>query len=231
MLIKENGFYLLSNLNSWKIEIWDWVVATFFDDWHSDIDVCIWEWSNIEFYWFLKGDNIHNINFYQNSNSSKLKVNYLLVSYDSSEIKSKIYSKILSNSSNVDIHILSLVWNEWIIDIDWIVEIDKWFHKIKWHLLEENIFLWSKWKIRWVPTLLVRSDDVEASHACKIEKINDEELFYLRSRWLKKSDSVSMLIESKIKILFSCLSMIDKSFYWELLEEILEITNNKLTNK
>ncbi len=231
MLIKENGFYLLSDLNSKEIEISSWVVASFFDDWNSDIDVYIWEWSNIEFYWFLKNDNTHNINFYQNSDFSKLKVNYLLVSYDSYEIKSKIYSKVLSNNSYVDIHILSLVWNNWSIDIDWIVEIDKWFQKIKGHLLEENIFLWSSWKIRWVPTLLVRSDDVEASHACKIEKINDDNLFYLRSRGLDKSDSVSMLLESKIKVLFNCLSMIDKSFYWELIEEILEITNNKLSNK
>lgn len=228
MLIKENGFYLLSDLNSWNIEIWNWVVASFFDNGNSDIDIYIWEGANVEFYWFLKNDNTHNINFYQDSDSSKLKVNYLLISYDSSEIKSKVHSKILSNNSDVDIHILSLVWNEWSINIDWIVEIDKWFHKIKWHLLEENIFVWSKWKIRGVPTLLVRSDDVEASHACKIEKINDEDLFYLRSRWLERSDSVSMLIESKIKVLFDCLSMIDKGFYWELLEEILEITNNKL---
>ncbi|MBT3727553.1 hypothetical protein HOG21_08115 [bacterium] len=33
-----------------------------------------------------------------------------------------------------------------------------------------------------MPTLLVRSDDVKASHSCKMERISDEKLFYLRSR-------------------------------------------------
>lgn len=229
MIIKENWFYMISNISSWEIVVWEWVVAYFFDDWKNNVDVYLWKNSYVEFYGLLNSENNHNISFYQNEFYSKLKVNYLLMSFDNS-IKSKIYSKTSSDNSEVDIKILSLVWENWNIDIDGIVEIDEWYKKIKWHLLEENIFLANTWKIRWVPTLLVRSDDVEASHACKIERINDDELFYLRSRGLNRNDSLNIILESKIKVIFSCLSMIDKWFHQELLENIINLLTEKMTN-
>ena len=75
--------------------------------------------------------------------------------------------------------------------------------------------------VKWIPTLLVRSDDVKASHACKMERISDEKLFYLRSRWLGKDNALNMIIEAKIENLFSCLRMYDKDVYEETLENIL----------
>lgn len=231
MLIKENWFYKTSEIDDNKIEVWPWVVAYFFDDWKKILDIYLWENSIIEFYWLLNDSNEHNVNFYQNENNSAFKANYLLLWVDSDKIKSRIYSKVSSNNSSTDIKILSLVWNNWDIDIDWIVEIDKWYKSIKWHLVEENIFLWKSWKIRWVPTLLVRSDDVEASHACKIEKISDDDLFYLRSRWLFKNDALNMVLESKINTVFNNLSYIDKIFYLELIDGVFDFLKTKLTNK
>ncbi len=231
MLITENRFYKTSEFDDNKIEIWSWVVAYFFDDWKKSLDIYLWENSSIEFYWLLNESNNHEINFYQNHDNSSLKANYLLLSVDNDKIKSRIYSRVSSNKSDTDIKILSLVWNNWDIDIDWIVEIDKWFKAIKWHLVEENLFLWKTWKIRWIPTLLVRSDDVEASHACKIEKISDDDLFYLRSRGLMKNDALNMVLESKVNTVFNNLMFIDKIFYLELIDCVFEFLKTKLTNK
>ena len=89
-------------------------------------------------------------------------------------------------------------------------------------MIEDNLFLWNKWSIKWIPTLLVESDDVEASHACRIEKISDEKLFYMRTRWIWKENAISMMINAKIFDLFKCLSMINKEFYNEIIENILK---------
>ena len=54
-----------------------------------------------------------------------------------------------------------------------------------------------------------------------MERISDEKLFYLRSRWIWKENALSIMIEAKIKSIFSCISMLDKDFYEELVENIL----------
>ena len=75
--------------------------------------------------------------------------------------------------------------------------------------------------MKWIPTLLVRSDDVEASHSCKIEKISEKNLFYLKSRWIDEKDAHILLLEANVKSIFSCLSMIDNIFYESLINKIV----------
>ena len=74
--------------------------------------------------------------------------------------------------------------------------------------------------------LFVGTKDVRASHGCKIEKISDEELFYLRSKWINKQNSIQMMLESYISNLFGCLKMFNQEFY----EELIQVINNKINN-
>jgi Fe-S cluster assembly scaffold protein SufB len=55
-----------------------------------------------------------------------------------------------------------------------------------------------------------------------MERISDEKLFYLRSRWLWRENALNMIIEAKIQNLFSCLRMYNKDFYEDILENILD---------
>lgn len=221
MIINKNWFYKIRDIKDDVINVEAWIVAYFYDDCSSSKKIYLWEKSFVEFYWFLNIENNKNLEFFQDNDFSNLKVKYLLLSKNDNKIKTKIHSKISSDNSQSDLKIISLVWEKWDIDLDWIIEIDYWFKKIVWHLHEENIFLWNSWKIKWIPTLLVRSDDVEASHACVIEKISDEKLFYLRSRWILEKNALNMLIESKINSLFSCLSMVEKDFSQKLIDNII----------
>ena len=222
MKINKNWFYQLSEFKAKKIIIEDNLIVAFFDDLNENIDLEIWENSRIEFYWVLENKNDFNINFIQDKENSILKVRYLLLSKDNINVKAKIYSELSANLVKSDVRIISIVWNEWFVDLDWSIQISKEVEKVEANLIEDNLFLWNTWKVKWIPTLLVRSDDVKASHACKMERISDEELFYLRSRWVGKDNALTMMIESKIKTLFSCLSMIDNDFYIDLLENILK---------
>ena len=219
--ITKNWFYKISELNTNNITIDNDLIVSIFDDVNNNIDIKIWENSKVEFYSVLENREDFKINFIQNKENSDLKVNYLLLSKDNIKLKSKIYSELVANNTKSNINIISIVWNDWYIDLDWIIKINEWVKKVDANLTEDNLFLWDTWKVKWIPTLLVRSDDVKASHACKMERISNEKLFYLRSRWVGKDNALNMMIEAKITYLFSCISMLDNDFYKELIEDIL----------
>ena len=237
MRITRNWFYKLSELNTENISIDDNLVVAIFDDfwffpfskgvsWNEmkegEINIEIWENSRVEFYWVLEKIEDYKINFLQNKQYSNLIVRYLLLSKNNDKVKAKIFSKISASNTKTDVDIISIVWNEWYIDLDWIILIDEQIEKVDAKLHEENIFLWSSGKVKWIPTLLVRSNDVKASHACRIERISDEKLFYLRSRWIWRENALFMLVESYISTMFMCISMIDDNFYKELFDNIIK---------
>lgn len=221
MIIKENWFYDISDILDLEIVISKWITVWIYDSWINNKKIFLEENSFLDFFSFLENRDNHKIEFFQNENNSILNVKYLLFSKNDEIIKSKIYSKISSSYSKSDVKILSLIWNKGNIDLDWVIEIDSGFEKIIWHLKEENLFLSETWKMKWIPTLLVRSDDVEASHACKIEKISEKNLFYLKSRWIDEKYANILLLEANIKSIFSCLSMINNIFYESLINKII----------
>lgn len=247
MKIDKSWLYKLSNLTplplelkegsgGWIIDIWDNLAVTLFDDINMSLNINIWENSNVEFFWYFNspihcieydGQCIDNYvqctqNIIQSEPWSKLNLRYMIYSDDKINNKITINSEVLSPNCSSDIKILSIAWKDWNIDLDWIIKIWSWISWIKWRLIEENLFLWDSWKIKGIPTLLVESNDVEASHACKIERISDEKLFYLRSRWVWKDNALRMIIEAKILDLFKCLNMIDKPIFEELTEKIIK---------
>ena len=219
--IDKNWFYKISEFNTDKITIEDNLIVAIFDDLNNNVDIEIWENSRVEFYSVLENREDFKVHFVQNKVNSDLKVNYLLLSKDNIKLKAKIYSELSGDSVKSDVKIISIIWNDGFIDLDWIIKIGEWIKKVDANLVEENLFLGNSGKIKWIPTLLVRSDDVKASHSCKMEKISDERLFYLRSRWIGKENALNMMIEAKVKSLFLCLSMLDNDFYEELIESIL----------
>lgn len=222
MKITKNWFYKLSEFNTDKILIWDDLNISIFDDLNVNIEIDIWKKSKVEYFWIINNKENVEISFVQNKIWSELNVRYLILSSEENKLKAKIYSCLDADYTKSDVNIISIVWNNWFIDLDWIVQINKWIKKVEWFLSEENIFLWTKWKIKWIPTLLVRSNDVKASHACKMERISDEQLFYLRSRWINKDDSLKIMLEAKTKNHFSSLEKIDEEFYGELVKTILK---------
>jgi Fe-S cluster assembly scaffold protein SufB len=222
MNISKNWFYKLSDFESNDLSIENDLIVSIFDDLNNNINIEIWENSRVEFYSVLEDRNDFKITFIQNKKNSNLKVNYLLLSKDDTNLKAKIYSELSADFTKVDVKIVSIVWTNWFIDLDWIIKINEWIKKVDANLVEDNLFLGNSWKVKWIPTLLVRSDDVKASHSCKMEKISDDKLFYLRSRWIDKEYALSIMIEAKIKSLFLCISMLDNNFYENLINSIVD---------
>jgi Fe-S cluster assembly scaffold protein SufB len=69
--------------------------------------------------------------------------------------------------------------------------------------------------------LNVKSFNVKASHSCKVERINDEILFYLKSRWISENEAIIMLIESFFIKNFGCLKMMDNTIYDKVYNDFL----------
>ena len=220
MQITKSWFYNLEDF--WEIsrfEISDWLKIIALDNWKTSKEIIVWKDVDLKICWFLEKEENYEIVFRQIWEKSNLEVNYLNLAKDSEKIKAKIHSKIESNFSQSDVFVSSICWDNWEVDLDWIIELAPNFRKMAWHLTEENIFLWDKGKVRWIPALLVKSNEVEASHACKIEKISEEDLFYLRSRWIDKQNASFILVESKVKNIFK--NMENEEIYPDLIEKIL----------
>ena len=220
MQITKSWFYNLEDF--WEIsrfEISDWLKIIALDNWKTSKEIIVWKDVDLKICWFLEKEENYEIVFRQVWEKSNLEVNYLNLAKNSEKIKAKIHSKIESNFSQSDVFVSSICWDNWEADLDWIIELAPNFRKMAWHLTEENIFLWDKGRVRWIPALLVKSNEVEASHACKIEKISEEDLFYLRSRWIDKQNASFILVESKVKNIFK--NMENEEIYPDLIEKIL----------
>ena len=219
MNIEKNWFYLMSEISGEKIMISDNLEVVLFDDWLINRRVEIWENSKVEIFWVLEEKENYKIDFEQNSQWSSLVARYLLLSKNNS-LKVKIFSDLEGDHTNSDVKIISIIWNQGSVDLDGIIKIWEWISWVKAKLIEENLFLWSTGKAKWIPTLLVRSDDVEASHACKMERISDEKLFYLRSRWIGRENALHMMVESYIVDLLWWLKKWNKDLYEDMIWEI-----------
>lgn len=227
MQLTKTWFYKMVEIGDENIEIWDNLNIVIFDDWNCSKKIEIWENSKVEIYWYLSNINEFNLDIYLKKENSNLKLGYLLLNIDEEELNSKISCKILWNNSASEMKIISIVWNNSKINFNWIIDINDWITWIVWNLIEENYFIWQNSKINFIPSLFVKSNEVKAKHSCKIEKINDEKLFYLVSRWIVRETAIVMMLESYIKTLFKCFVMIDNVFYQNLIFEILTKIKNK----
>lgn len=174
--------------------------------------------TKLRWYGVVAGNSEYSLQFDTQSGESIVRT--LLLSTKNEQLKMTVRS-VLSQSNTVsNIHILSLVGESGVIILNGTVQIDVNIAKVKGHILEENIFLGSKGNIRGIPSLLVRSDDVEAGHAARIERVSDEKLYYLRSRGIPRDDATVMMIESAVADLFEGL---DSQFQEKIGNQVMKL--------
>jgi hypothetical protein len=183
------------------MHIADGVHAMIYDE--SDVltQVTFGVWSSLKYFGYFETENSFDKHFLINGVDSRCEV-YALLSSAGEKITAKIDWELAASGAFLDMHIVSFVSDGWVIDLDGIVNIIEGVEKVEWYLVEENIFLGASGKVRWLPTLLVHSNDVKASHACNMERISDDKLFYLRSRGLPREDAAVLMLESYIAKIF-----------------------------
>ncbi len=170
-----------------------------FDQTHTDSDrartIVVQNNTRVEWYGLTTGTGHYSLHFITESGESLVRM--LLLAKDN-HIQTTVHSTLASSYTLTNIHIISLAGESGIITLNGVVEITSGIQKVSGHILEENIFLGSKGQIRGIPSLLVHSDDVEAGHAARIERIPDEKLYYLRARGIPRDDATVMMIRSSV---------------------------------
>lgn len=162
---------------------------------------------------FIWRNDEKNINFSENKNFNYLALinnsntkftisvswiwiewNIFAICFWEWEVLAEIETSINSSNSRVNVFILSLLQDDNTISISWDIKISKNLENSQWHLLEKNLILWKKIKIKATPRLDVYSSNVQATHGVSIDTFDSDKLFYLKSRGLDKNQSLELSI-------------------------------------
>ena len=86
--------------------------------------------------------------------------------------------------------------------------------------LSRNLLLSRHAKIDTKPQLEIIADDVKCKHGATISQLNEEELFYMRSRGLTLAEASKLQLSSYIQEIISCIPV--SKDRWDLLDKLLK---------
>lgn len=174
-----------------------------------------------EYLLILRDQGQMNLTVHCQGERSKAIVKILCLGTAGSQIKNTTLVTLDANHSETDVYMLSLLKDTSDVQIHGNVTLSPNVSKVSGHLLEENIILGEKIKIRTAPILDVRSSDVSASHGCRIERIDPKRLFYMQSRGLTVSESQSLILDGYLNVVFEGFELEE-----EVIEEIKKVIIN-----
>jgi len=134
--------------------------------------------------------------------SKNLKISCLTIWENDTSNKVNIKWIIENSSTKLNIFLWNLMFDNSSVVIDWDIEITKNIKNISGHLMEETIILWKNTKVSTKPLLHIDSNEIEASHWAKIEKISTEKKFYLKSKWLSEKSANKLIVGGYIDSFF-----------------------------
>ncbi len=150
---------------------------------------------------------------------AKATIKILCIGQDTHRIQSNIMTTLSQYGAQADVYILSLLKDGSDLHVHGNIILAPDVAKVSGHLLEENIILGEKIKIRTAPILDVRSSDVSASHGCRVERLDPKRLFYMQSRGLTPSESQSLILDGYLNAMFE---------WFDLDEEIIQEIKQKI---
>lgn len=220
--ISTTWFYIINETYWENIYIEkDIYVSLFIKNISHDVSIYIWENSKVDIYAFFSESSPKNISIIQNAPKSKLQLKALFMS-DSNTLVSNISSHIKGVNIISQVHIISII-KESHIWVESSIHIAKQSKKIQANLDLENIFIGNTGTLHSLPNLFIDANDVQVSHSSKTHRIEENKLFYLKSRGLNTPESIQLMTESYFKKMFWCMEMIDSPLYETLHKDFLDI--------
>jgi Fe-S cluster assembly protein SufD len=169
---------------------------------HEGKTITVSEWVSFEYLVILQENAQIDFTIHCTGEHSQATIKVLCIGKSNHHIKSNIITSLDANHAQADVYILSLLkdWSD--LNVHGNIVLSPNVAKVSWHLLEENIILGEKIKIRTAPILDVRSSDVSASHWCRVERLDPKRLFYMQSRGLTQSESQSLILDGYLNSMF-----------------------------
>lgn len=174
--------------------------------------ISVSEWISFDYLVILQDDAQIDFDIHCDGVWSKAMIKILCIGQSGHHIVSNIITSLNANHAAADVYILSLLKDGSDLNVHGNITLSPDVAKVSWHLLEENIILGEKIKIRTAPILDVRSSDVSASHWCRVERLDPKRLFYMQSRGLTQSESQSLILDGYLNSMFE---------WFELSEELI----------
>lgn len=149
-----------------------------------------------------------------NTNWENITSKIFWIFYSSNDVskKAKVEVNIQNNNSKTEVYLLSITKENQNISVDGSINMAKWVKKVSWTLLEENLVFWNNVSIKTKPILNIYSNDVQASHWARIERIDAEKMFYLSSKWISSSTAENLILDWHIDYVLSHFHSIDQDF-------------------
>lgn len=181
--------------------------------------ITVSEWVYFNYLVILQDDAQVDFDIHCSGERSQATIKILCIGQEGHRIASNIITSLDANHASADVYILSLLKDGSDLNVHGNITLSPDVAKVSGHLLEENIILGEKIKVRTAPILDVRSSDVSASHGCRVERLDPKRLFYMQSRGLTQSESQSLILDGYLNSMFE---------WFELSEDIISGIKTKI---
>lgn len=148
---------------------------------------------------FLVHDGENRVSIKLVDASAVLSCSAIVLSSNSIGSNLTISASLEASDTKADIYMLSLLGDNARASVNGEVVINPSIQRAEGYLSEENLLLGKNIKIKTLPMLDVRSNDVKASHGAKIDRLDPQKLFYLSAKWLPKSQAEDLMIHAYIQ--------------------------------
>lgn len=184
------------------------------------IKVILNEGSHLEFKHISSYENNLNLSIELKGEDSSVNINTLSIAKNfNSNYDINVSHQAKLTKSDVKNYAISIDDSQ--ITFNTVGKIEKGMSKSNCIQLTRGINVGKKSKIKALPVLLIDEYDVVAKHGATIGKMSDDELFYLMSRGLSKTDAFKLILSGVINPFLE--SLIDLTMKEKVLKEIYRL--------
>ena len=151
--------------------------------------------SNLKYLYVIKNSEL-NFTFDINNENINIECYFLIPAINNQNVILNIDTTFTSKNTKAIINVIALWSDNSSITLNGNIHIWKNLNNVEARLYEETLLLWDAKYISLIPWLRVDSPDVIASHGSKIQRISQERIFYMQSRWLDRDKAIDMIINS-----------------------------------
>lgn len=127
-----------------------------------------------------------------------LSIKILVADNHKSKSNIDLQVNLLADNTSANVAIINLLADKAQSHIDANIHVAPGTKDAEWHLHEDIIILGDSVRIHTTPQLDIHANQVKASHGAAIHRINGNNLFYLSSKWLSRSQAEKLLVDGYI---------------------------------
>ena len=141
----------------------------------------------------LSKDSNDNVTINVNDRDSIVDIHNSIINYDSHTFKVTVNHKVGNSTSKIVNHAINVNDNEFKFIIDGVIDKSATDTKLR---QDNKIVNLKEGKSYILPNLIVDNSLIEAEHSAYIGSFDEEKLFYLESRGIRREDAFKLLIKA-----------------------------------